>query len=361
MIPVRRVLLGLAVAMLPLFAGCSSSSTTTNPTPPPAASFVYYASGDGSTGALGSPQLGIAAYPITATSTVLTTLDATAGNGFVYTENLAFQGGNLYVVNESTPNTVIVFTPPLTATSNPIAILTLPAAIQGAFGIAFDSAGNMWISDIFNDTISKFTCPCTTTATLVAAVTMVSPPDPNGIAFDSTGNLWVALFEPTLSIGEYVLPAGGFVNTTTVTVFLDGLADAGSVAFDHSGNLYAGGDPPSGIAVKRYLRLRMPLRKAAAIHPNVVEGDGIGFWPVANLVNNGLPTIVNSTGLAVGFTTYQLAIDPAGNLYDADCGNTAHLYVYPTGTSAWSTSLAPVVYTDVSITTNDCVSGVAIH
>lgn len=361
MIHVRRVLLGLAVAVLPLFAGCSSSSTSTTPTPPPSVSFIYYSSGDGSTGLIGSPQLGITGYPITATSTVLTTLDATAGNGFVYTENLAFQGGNLYVVNESTPNTVMVFTPPLTATSNPIAILTLPATITGAFGIAFDSAGNMWISDTSNDTISKFTCPCATTATLVAAVTMVSPANPNGIAFDNSGNLWVALAQATNSIGEYVLPAGGFINSTMVSVYLDGLKDADSVTFDHSGNLYSGGDPPSGIASKRYLRLHMPLPQAAAIHPNVVEADGIGFWPVANLVSGGLPTIVNSTGLAAGFNSYQLGIDPAGNLYDADCGTTAHLYVYPTGTSAWSTTLAPVVYTDASITTNDCVSGIAGH
>jgi hypothetical protein len=353
MIHVRRVLLGLAVAALPLFAGCSSSSTSTNPTPPPAVSFVYYSSGDGSTGALGSPQLGIVAYPITATSTLMTAINATAGNGLQFTENVAFQGGNLYVVNESAPNnTVMVFTPPLTATSNPIAILTLPAAITGAFGIAFDSAGNMWISD-GNNSIYKFACPCTTTATLAAAVTMVSPNFANGIAFDSTGNLWVALSQATNSIGEYVLPVGGFVNSTTATVFLDGLGFADSVAFDHNGNLYAGSDPPGGHKHK-------PVQ-SSGVRPAPAEATGIGFWPVANLVNTGMPTIVNSTGLAGGFFSDQLAFDPAGNLYDADCGVIAQLYVYPTATSAWSTSLAPVIYSDANIVTNDCVSGVAVH
>ena len=39
---VRRVLFGLAVAALPLFAGCSSSSTAPGPTPTPVPSFVYY-------------------------------------------------------------------------------------------------------------------------------------------------------------------------------------------------------------------------------------------------------------------------------------------------------------------------------
>jgi trimeric autotransporter adhesin len=351
MIQVRRIFLGLAVAALPLLAGCSSSTTSTPP--PPANSFVYYADGDGSTGLIGSPQLGIVGYPITATSTLLTTLVATAGNGFVFTENEAFQGANLYVVNESTPNTVMVFTPPLTATSNPIAVLTLPAAITAAFGIAFDSAGNMWISDTPNNTITKFTCPCTTTATLVAAVTMVSPANPNGIAFDSSGNLWVALSQGTLSIGEYVLPGGGFVNSTVVTNHLDGLGFADSVAFDHIGNLYAGSDPPGGHKHK-------PVQ-SSGVRPAIAEPTGIGFWPIANQVNNGMPTIVNSTGLIAGAFSYQLAFDAAGNLYDADCGVTAELYVYPTATSAWSAALAPVLYSDASITTNDCVSGVAIH
>jgi sugar lactone lactonase YvrE len=355
MIQVRRIFLGLALSALPLLAGCSSS--TTAPPPPPANSFVYYASGDGSSGALGSPQLGVVGYPITATSTLLTALAATAGNGLVFTENEAFQGGNLYVVNESTPNTVMVFTPPLTATSNPIAILTLPAAITAAFGIAFDSAGNMWISDSsgINNNIYKFACPCTTTATLVAAVTMVSPPVPNAMAFDSSGNLWVAISQGTNSIGEYVLPVGGFVNATTMTVFVDGLGFADSVAFDASGNLYAGSDPPVGHKHNR------PVQQASGIHPLPAEPTGIGFWPKANLINGGLPTIINTTGLAAGPFSYQLAFDAAGNLYDADCGVTAHLYVYPTGTNAWSTSLAPVIYTDASITTTDCVSGIAIH
>jgi hypothetical protein len=353
MIQVRRVLLGLAVAALPLIAGCSSS--TTSPPPPAAQSFVYYANGDGSNGNLGDPQLGIVAYPITATSALMTELNATAGNGLLFTENLAFQGGNLYVVNESTPDTVMVFTPPLTATSNPIAVLTLPAAIINAFGIAFDSAGNMWISDSSggNNHIYKFACPCTTTATLAAAVTMVSPPVPEGIAFDSSGNLWVALSQPTLSVGEYVLPGGGFVNGTTASVFLDGLGFADSLAFDHSGNLYVGSDPPVGHKHRPVLQ--------SVVHPAIAEPLGIGFWPPANQVNNGMPTIINTTGLAAFFSSDQLTFDSAGNLYDADCGQTANLYVFPTATSAWSASLAPVVYSDANIVTNNCVSGVAIH
>lgn len=357
MIQVRRIFLGLAIAALPMLAGCSSSSTSSPP--PPAASFVYYSTNFSNT--VGTPQLGVTAYPIIATSTLLTTLNASVANGLTYTENLAVDGaGRLFVVNETTPNTVGVFTLPLTATSTPSIVLTLPAAITGAFGIAFDASGNMWIADTPNDTVTEFTGPFTASATLVAAVTMVSPPDPNGIAFDAAGNLWVALDEPTFSVGEYVKPGGGFVNSTIVTNFLDGLADADSIAFDHSGNLYSGGDPPNGPKKQPAGRHRS-IQRAPGVRPAVAELDGIGFWPPANQVNNGVPTIVNNTGLLTGFFSYQIAFDAAGNLYDADCGTTGQIYVYPTATNAWSATLAPVLYTDANITTAVCAAGIAIH
>jgi hypothetical protein len=358
MIQVRRVFLGLALAALPLVAGCSSTST---PPPPPAASFVYYGTDFGAP--VGSPEMGIVSYPITATSVLGTTLDSSVGNGLNATQNLAFDGaGHLFVVNAGpAPENVLVFTPPLTATSTPIAVLTLPAALTFAFGIAFDSAGNMWIGDFNLDNIYEFTptTPFTTTQTLVAAITMVSKPGPCGLAFDSSGNLWEGLDTTPNGINEFVKGAG-FTNATVATVALDGLADPCGIAFDHNGNLYAGGDPPKG--PKSLALRRMSARPVSnVVHPNVVEADGIGFWPAANLVNGGLPTIVNATGLATGFFSEQLTIDAAGNLYDADCGTTAKIYVYPTATSAWSTSLAPVTYSDANIVASGCVEGIAIH
>ena len=276
---------------------------------------------------------------------------------------MAFDGaGHLFVVNEATsPNTVTVFTPPLTSTSNPIAILTFPAAstIDNAFGIAFDASGNMWISDSFNDDVYEFAPPFTTTETLPApTVTMASNADPNGIAFDPAGNLWTGLGTAPAnnSVAEWVKPGGGFTNATVQTVFLDGLFEADSIAFDKSGNLYAGSDPYNG----RHPR-HLSGRQVPAIHPNIVEMPGIGYWPVGGQANGDTPTIVNATGLAVGFNSWQLAFDSAGNLYDADCGTTGQLYVYPTATSAWSTMLAPVVYTDANITASKCVAGVATH
>jgi hypothetical protein len=212
MIQVRRVFLGLAVAALPLLAGCSSS--TTNPPPPPAQSFVYYSTFF--TATIGDPQLGIVNYPITATSVLGTTLNASVANGLGDTADLQFDAaGRLFVVNQITPNnTVSVFTPPLTATSTPTIVLTLPVAIQCAYPLAFDAAGNMWIGDVCNDNVYEFLGPFTASATLVANTTMVSDPDPGALAFDAAGNLWTGLDAATLSVGEFVKGTG----FTTLTV-----------------------------------------------------------------------------------------------------------------------------------------------
>jgi len=308
--------------------------------------------------------MGIVSYPITASSVLNTTLDSSVGNGLDATQNMTFDGaGHLFVVNAGpAPENVLVFTPPLTATSTPIAVLTLPAALTFAFGITFDASGNLWIGDYLGPKIYEFlpTTPFTTTQTLVANVTMTAPVvGPCGLQFDTSGNLWTGLDVTPNGVAEFVKGAG-FTNATVPTVFLDGLADPCGIVFDHSGNLYAGGDPPKG--PKSSALRRMSARPVSdVVHPNIVEGDGIGFWPKANLVNGGLPTIVNATGLATGFFSEQLTLDAAGNLYDADCGTTAKIYVYPTATSAWSTSLAPVIYSDANIVAADCVEGIAIH
>src|ERR1035438_3595743 len=71
------------------------------------------------------------------------------------------------------------------------------------FGVAFDSHGNLWVTDAFNNRVLEYTAPLSTgeAATLVigqssfttntAATTSTGLQIPYGIAFDS-GNLWVA-------------------------------------------------------------------------------------------------------------------------------------------------------------------------
>lgn len=72
-------------------------------------------------------------------------------------------------------------------------------------GIAFDSSGNLWVSDMYNSRILRYTPPFTTgmstslvigqpnfTSWEIEPLTASSLQQPHAIDFDSSGNLWVA-------------------------------------------------------------------------------------------------------------------------------------------------------------------------
>jgi streptogramin lyase len=325
----RKILFSLAVAACSVLTGCSAKSTS--PSPPAAPSFVYYATSDGFT--LGSPQMGIVAYPITASSTLATTLNASAANGLARTQNLAFDAsGRLFVVNGHAPFTISVFTPPLTATSAASFVLTIPAGLLVCmFGIAVDASGNLWISNC-STSVFEFNGPFTTSETLPAPnVTLTSPLATAGLAFDASGNLWVALDQATNGIEEY-LKGTGFTNSTPVDHTITGLATPVTLAFDKSGDLFSSG-----------------------------SAQGAAEYLASNLASGATPNVLNPTGLASGFFAEQFTFDAVGNLYVADCGSTAKIYVYPTATQVFSSTLAPITYSDANILASKCVEGIAIR
>ena len=330
MFKLRSVLLSLAMASLPLFAGCNNSGNLggNNPTPPPG-TFGYYTT---------NPDLGVVGYPINGTAQVVAKLTPTAGNGLGTTQNIAFDAnGRLFVVNQVLSpgfSTISVFTPPLTSTSNATFILTMPIA-GCTFGIAFDSANHLWISDC-NTHIYEFKGAITASGTLPAPdVTLTAPGGfAFGITFDAAGNLWVALAGSN-TIAEYKLPAGGFVTGTAIDHTLTGITKPESLVFDKAGNLYAGGFDP----------------------------DTVEYLAASVGTPGKTPDVVNPTSIVAPFRGTQMIFDTAGNLYASDCAalGTGHIYVYPTSTMAFSSSLAPFVYTDATIMASFCVAGIAIH
>jgi hypothetical protein len=322
----RNILFSFAIAALPALAGCSAKSTT--PSVPAAPSFVYY-----TTNTLGSPQMGIVAYPITATSTLATTLNASAANGLALSRNMAFDAsGRLFVVNNQAPFTISVFTPPLTGTSAASFILTMPAGTTCIFGIAFDSSGNLWISNC-STSIFEFNGPFTMSETLPAAnVTLTSSPITSGLAFDASGNLWVSLDIPSGGGIEEYLKGTGFTNATPVDHTITGLKFPVALAFDKSGDLFSSG-----------------------------AGQGTAEYFASNLASGATPNWLSPTGLVSTFVAVQFTFDTFGNLYVADCGLTPKIYVYPTATQAFSILLSPVAYSDANIVASGCVFGIAIR
>jgi streptogramin lyase len=255
-------------------------------------------------------------------------------NGLHSSFNLVFDAsGRLFVGNGTSPFTISVLTPPLAASSSASFILTMPAGTGCLFGAVFDASGNLWVSDPCSDKIYKFNGPFSATETLTASVTLSSPPNPEGIAFDSSGNLWVALNQPANGIGEF-LKGTGFTSATLVDHTLSGVNDPVALVFDKSGNLFSAGR---------------------------LATQGIAMWNVSNLGAGSTPNVFNPTGLLTGFSTTQLTVDVFGNLYAADCGSTAKIYVYPTATTQFSATLTPILYSDANMLSSNCVKGIAVH
>lgn len=291
----------------------------------PPASTVYWTF-DNSTG----HQLETAAYPLTNTSPVTLTIDRSIGNGLNGASPLLFDSsGRLWVGNPGpSPSTISVFTLPLSASSSASFILTLTGCVA-VFGMAFDHNGNLWAGCNGSGDVIEYTGPFTTTATLTAANTLVVP-QPGYPAFDAAGNLYVARDSVPYRINVFTAPIG---LGATPARSLTGVTKPFALAFDAAGNLYAG-----------------QLGSVVRYNSN-------------NLGDLATPDIVDATGQGAGDFAGQLVFDPSGNLYYADCGNTGvHIYVFPTATQAFSTTLAPTVtFASANITASNCVWGVAVH
>jgi hypothetical protein len=113
-------------------------------------------------------------------------------------------GSRLFVADLN--NGLVVFTQPVTSSSMP----SFTIAGAGDAGVVFDSQGNLYVSNTFNQTISVFKSPVSASSTpflvmgpITGAVT------PEGMAFDSSGNLYVGdeigtqvlIFSPPFTAG----------------------------------------------------------------------------------------------------------------------------------------------------------------
>jgi sugar lactone lactonase YvrE len=160
-----------------------------------------------------------------------TNVKGTTASGLFYPTELAFDAsGDLWVVDNGN-NRVLEYKPPFTSgqsasvvmgqpdfTSS--AIATTAAGMSAPYGVAFDPAGNIWVSDYHNSRILMFAPPFSDgqearlvlgqpdfTSSGGTGDSQVDVVYPQGLAFDSDGNLYVAdtawsrviVFEPPFS------------------------------------------------------------------------------------------------------------------------------------------------------------------
>ena len=144
--------------------------------------------------------------------------------------------GNIFAmansVSKTTTNTVYKFAPDGTR--------TVFGTISGAgFGLAFDSAGNLYAADADDQTIYKFT-PGGTQSVFVGPSAFTENAFPVGLAFDSAGNLFVSTEGDPGNDTLLEFTPNGMEST-----FAAGLTNPRGMAFDGSGNLFVAETNPA--------------------------------------------------------------------------------------------------------------------
>ena len=224
------------------------------------------------------------------------------------------------------------------------------ARFNGLTSVAVDAGGIVYVADTSNDTIRKVTPTglVTTLAGLAKEPGSADQPGnpaqfatPIGVAVDRSGNVYVA-DEDGYTIRKVALVGTNWlVSTLAGTPYKSGTNDGvgnaaefnfpGGVAVDGTGNVYVS-DTGNGT-----------IRK---VTPNGVVTTVAGS-PLRGGTNDG-------TGSAARFNQpHGLAVDDAGNIYVADCGNNLIRQVTPAGVV---TTLAGMPR---SIGTNDGVGSMA--
>ena len=202
------------------------------------------------------------------------------------------------------------------------------AQFNGLTGVAVDSAGNVYVADTDNFTIRKVTSAGVAT-TLAGLAHFSGSADgtgiaaefayPLGVAVDSAGNVYVA------DTGNFTIRKVTPVGTNWVVTTLVGLAGVNG-STDGTGNS-ARFDGPYGVAVDR----------AGNVYVADTGNDTIRKVTSAGVVTTlvglaGHSGSADGTGIAARFSNPSgVAVDNAGNVYVADTSNGTIRKVTPTG------------------------------
>jgi sugar lactone lactonase YvrE len=164
------------------------------------------------------------------------------GSALTRPVGLAFDAsGDLWVSN-STPNTVVEYTPvQLAATGDPapaVKLSSVAMSLSAPQFLAFDGAGNLWVAN--GEGLTTFTVAAFTPAQLAAgsgnpvpAIVLSSFTNsdaPAGLAFDGSGNLWVSTINSVVEFTPSQINATG-APTPTITITGSALGGASGMAF----------------------------------------------------------------------------------------------------------------------------------
>lgn len=179
-------------------------------------------------------------------------------------------------------------------------------ALNGPRGVAFDSAGNLWIADTGNHRVLRYPASVLNSATQPAADLVIGQKDFTGGSANAGGQISASGFDTPMAL-----------------------------AFDNQNNLYV-----SDYNNTRVLRFSPPLSTNMA---------ATGVWGESNFASRGVPQQATASSLRgpVGLST-----DDSGNLYVA-IPQDNRVLAFPTATAIGSAAKTVFGQTDFSTTTGD--------
>ena len=230
----------------------------------------------------------------------------------------------------------------------------IAAQLAQPFGVAVDSAGNIYIADAGNGRIRKVTSGVINTVAGGGTslgdngpATSANLGDPVGIAVDSTGNIFIAGAGEVRGFGgpgsnRVRKVSGGVISTVAGGGYMVGdngpatsgqLFLPGGATVDSAGNLYIA-DTYNGLVRKvsngvittvagggSSLGDNVPATSAYLYAPQTVAADSAGNLYIADVaavrkVSGGvITTALSKSQLFIGSSIGGLAVDSAGNLY----------------------------------------------
>lgn len=190
--------------------------------------------------------------------------------------------------------------------------------LNGPQGLVFDTAGNLYVANMFGNSISKFNSSGVYQSSIGSSATLNRP---RGLVIDTAGSLYAANWRGNNSIVKFNSTSGAYVTT-----FTPGLSFPIGLAFDSAGYLYASDD------AGWILKINSTGTAVFSIGSNLAAPNGLAFDISGNLyaANFGSNSVskFNPSGeylTSIGsFPDLQnptgLALDASSNLYVANTG-----------------------------------------
>ena len=216
------------------------------------------------------------------------TLASIVTTGLSAPEGLAFDAGGDLFISNSTANNIsampaasgTIFGVSVTANSP----ATIASGLNGPGALAIDSAGNLYVTNETGNSVDVMPVTSGTifgvpvTAGILATIVSSGLGQPDGLAFDSAGDLFIANF--TANTVSVVPAASGTIFGVSVTanvlsVIASGLSGPAGLSFNSAGDLFIANSTASSISV-------MPIASGT------IFGVSVTANTLASVVTSGL-------------------------------------------------------------------------